>query len=124
MDKLPCRPSISFLAREILKRESRDSSCTATEIADVRKNQNRYYTFATTHIEQAPAPLSSVKVTNSEPTSRRGTSFFGLCNGASHACCVLQVSRPFSKTSAYLENTGNPVACWSIDISWQKMVKT
>ena len=111
LDKLLCRSSISFLAREILKRESREWSCTGTEIADVRKNQNRYYTFAMTHVVQVPAPLGSEKATNSEPTSRRGPSFFGLCNGASHACCVLQASMHSNKTSAYLENTGNPVAC-------------
>jgi len=27
------------------------------------------------------------------------------------------------RLTTYLENTGNAVACWSIDISWQKMVK-
>jgi len=84
-------------AREFLKRESRDWSYTTTEIADVRKNQNRYCTFAMTHIEQVPAPLGSVKATNSETTSRRGTSFLGLCNEASHACCVLQASSPLIK---------------------------
>jgi len=101
LDKLLCRPSISFLAREILKRESRDCIYTMIEVGDIRNNQNRYYTFATTHAGQVPAPLGSVKTTNSETTSRCGTSFFGLCNGASHACCVLQASRSFNKTSAY-----------------------
>ena len=116
LDKLLCKPSISFWNCEILKWEAGDWCCTAKEIADVRKNQNRYY-IATTRIEQVPVPLSSVKATNSETTSTCGPSFFGLCDRASHAYCVLQASGPFSKNSTYLENTGNPVACWSINIS-------